>query len=257
MNRVYLILQISKGNKLKIIDAYWEKRNLGCSSIEITVDKTDTLDDLKEALSTLKEPEYVVFKVPSGGVEFLEYLTDNGFYFMETVSEIHLDINSFNIPSKFVRFNETLKYKTLTLDSLDALGCEIKKGIFNTDRISLDARFGIGIAANRYFNWIEDEMSRGNNIYEILYKQEGIGFFGIKQITDDTFDNFLAAMFTGKPYFGFGFSTITKSIEEIIARKGKYLVTHVSSNNMPVIRLYSQLGFTINSMTYIMIKHFS
>jgi len=241
---------------LKIINAFWELRNLGVSSSEITIELSDTIDDLKAILFSFKGPEYIVFKVPSGGVEFLKCLTDNGFYFVETLSEMQLDITDYNIPEKLARFDKNLTYKILPSEDLDSLGYEIKKGIFNTDRIAMDSNFGKDIAANRYFNWIKDEVLKGNNIYEILYKEEPIGFFGLKQIGDRSFDNFLAGLYIEKSNFGFGFSTITKSIEEIKIRNGKYLITHVSSNNISIYRLYIQLGFMVNNHSYCMTKLF-
>ena len=241
---------------MKIVDAFWEKRNLGVRSTEITIEIDDTIQDLESLLSNLKNPEYVVFKIPSGGVEFLRMLTKNGFYINETLSEMCLDVENYIVPKNLARYDNKINYKMIPDKDLEQLGIELMKGIFNTDRIALDPLFGIDIAAKRYFNWIKDEVNKGNHIYEILYNENPIGFFCFKQVGENAYDNFLAGMYASRSNFGLGFSTITKSIEELKNRNGRYLITHVSSNNMSVIRLYAQIGFMLNNMCYIMTKHY-
>ena len=50
---------------MKIIDAYWEKRNLGVSTKEVLVEEQDSAIDIKKALSAIEhDAEYLVFKVP-------------------------------------------------------------------------------------------------------------------------------------------------------------------------------------------------
>jgi hypothetical protein len=241
---------------MRIIDAIWEKRNLGVSCKEIVIENSDSVQDVESVIANLLDIDYVVFKVQSGGIEYVKLLSEHGFYFIEALSEMSLDIDSYNIPKKLVRFDQNVKYHLFPSEKLNILGSELKKGIFTTDRIALDSRFGTDMAAYRYFNWIQDEVSKGNSIYEIVYKEMPIGFFAMKQIGENSFDNFLAGLYVNESNFGFGFSILSKSIEEVKKRNGKYLITHVSSNNLPVIRLYIQFGFSPNNIYYLMIKHF-
>jgi len=242
---------------LKIIEAVWEKRNLGVSSREVIIEKTDTIHDLKSFLKSIRGQEYVVIKVPSGGNLFLNYLTDHGFYFVEALSELYLRTDDFIMPKDILEFDKLLTYKLLPKENLEFLGTEIRKGIFNTDRIAIDTHYGISVAATRYYNWVKDEIANGNYVYEVIYKEKNIGFFAIKRIGLNSYDIFLAGMYVGKEVFGFGFSVITKAIEETILMEGKYLISHVSSNNLPIIRLHIQLGFMLNSLSYVMVRHFN
>lgn len=242
---------------MKIIDAYWEKRNLGVTCKEIIIEREDSVQDLEIFLDSLKNVEYSVIKIYPGNVELLKYLQSNGFYFVETLSEISLDIENYSIPKNFEKLNESIKYKVLPSSQLNTLRLEIEKGIFNTDRIALDSRFGIDIAARRYFNWIQDEVSKGNCVYEILKDEKPIGFFALKQIRNRSYETFLAGMYLDSPNFGFGFSLISKSIEEIRIKNGKYFVTHISSNNLQINRLYAQFGFIPVNTYYVMVKHFN
>ena len=241
---------------MKIIDALWEKNNLGVSCKEIVIERVDSIQALRETIVELKTVEYLVIKVPTARFEMIQFLTKQGFCFIETLFEMLLDIANFTLPEKLTRLDENITYHLLHSSDLDTLGCEIKKGIFITDRIALDPRFGIDIAARRYLNWINDEVAKGNFVYEILNKEKPTGFFTLKQIGEKSFNNFLAGMYVNKSNFGLGFSIISKPIEEIKKRHGQNLIANISSNNPSVIRLYAQFGFIPNSISYVMIRNF-
>lgn len=238
---------------MKIIDAHWEKRNLGVKCSEIIIENDDSLQDLKKI--DLNNSNYYVVKIPTGKIDYIEYFTNKGFYFFETISELCLDINNYILPSKYTRFDSNINYNKIINANLNNLENELKKGIFKTDRIALDNFFGIKFSAKRYFNWILDEIKNEAEVFELLYNNEPIGFFTLKKIDEITYYNFLAGMYDSNLSFGLGFSIITKPIEEISLRNGKYLTVQISSNNLAVSRLYSSFGFIQNNISYIMIKH--
>jgi hypothetical protein len=242
---------------MRIIDAFWEKRNLGVSCKEIVIENSDSVQDVNTVLCNLIDVDYVVFKVPSGGLEYISLLSKHEFCFIETLYEMSLNVDSFKIPKQLVRFNENVKYRLFPSSNLNNLDIELKKGIFKTDRIAMDFRFGIDMAANRYSNWIEDEVAKGSWLYEMHYNEMPIGFFTLKHFGENSYNNFLAGMYVRESNFGFGFSILSKPIEEVKNRNGKYLIAHISSNNLPVVRLYAQFGFIPNDLHYIMIKHFA
>ena len=160
------------------------------------------------------------------------------------------------LPKKIQKINNLISYHLVDSSRIDSLCNEIRKGVFSTDRIALDNNFGKDISNKRYCNWINDEYrNNNNNIFEIRFGEKKIGFFGIKEKSNLTYEIFLGGIYLEMQNFGLGFSIITKSIEEIITRNGKQLITHVSSNNIPIIRLYTQLGFSPVEIKNVFIKH--
>jgi len=241
---------------VQIIDAFWEKRNLGIETKEIVLSISDSLSDIETVLDRLpSEKQYVVIKIPVGKPDFIKYLTKKGFCFVESLFEVSLSVADFQIPKALKKFDEMLSYRKLTTtEDLIQLEIEIKKGIFSSDRIALDANFGIDISAIRYVNWLKDEVQKGSEVFEILCKEKPIGFFALKDLSDGKYDNFLAGMYRNEANIGFGFSILSKPIIELHNRDAKYYVTHISSNNLAVMRLYFNFGFSPTDIVYIMTK---
>jgi hypothetical protein len=241
---------------MKIIDAFWEKRNLGVETKEIILSGTDSLLDVENVLNSLSSAKrYIVVKIPAGKPDFIKLLTDRGFCFVETLFEVSLRITDFQLPKSFKRFDNLLSYKKLTTnEDFERLEKEIYRGIFTTDRIALDSNFGIEIASIRYINWIKDELQNGNEIFEILHKEKPIGFFALKKISEGKYDNFLAGMYQREFNTGFGFSILSKPIIELSNRQAEFYITHISSNNPAIIRLYFNFGFSPVEIVYVMTK---
>jgi hypothetical protein len=244
---------------MKIIDAYWEKRNLGIDTKEIIVSASDSILDLEQVTKSFSSASklYVVVKIPTGIPEYIQLLTENGFCFVETLFEVSINIKDVQLPYTLKKFDSLLSYHELNDKvEIDRLYTEIKKGIFTSDRIALHPLFGIDIAAKRYINWLNDEIEKGAKIFEITYKTIHIGFFALKYLSENKYDNFLAGMYVNKENFGYGFSILSKPIEEVRKQKGNCITTHISSNNLKIMRLYFQFGFIPTDVVYVMSKNF-
>ena len=72
---------------MKIIDAIWEKRNLGVTCVEVALDATDTVREVKYALAFL-EPQYLVVKVPAGRTDLMFCLSEIGCSFIEAAIHV-------------------------------------------------------------------------------------------------------------------------------------------------------------------------
>ena len=240
---------------MKIIDAFWEKRNLGVDCTEITINKEDTvfqLEDVNELLNTI---EYIVVKVPFGRLDINEYLMKRGFIFVEGSVNFHLNIKEAVLSPLQQRLNNVISYQEMDESDLYQLYNEIGNGLFKTDRILLDSCFTEEQAATRYVNWIKDELKRTTQVYKILYKEDTIGFFTFKEVSDDIYYPFLAGLYEKYSNSGLGFITLRKPIEEVIKRNGKSISTYASTNNLYVIRAHAQQGFSIHDMQYVYVKH--
>ena len=240
---------------MKIIDAFWEKRNLGVSCTEIMIEKDDHVSCVDKISSTLEASDYLVVKVPIGRFDINESLTQNGFVFVEGSINFHLNVKDAILSPLQQRLNNVVTYSEMTESDLIQLFNEIGAGMFKTDRILLDSCFTEKQAATRYVNWIKDEIGKAAQVYKIVYKEDSIGFFAFKKVGDDVYYPFLAGLYEKFANSGLGFATLRKPIEEAIKRNGKAISTYVSTNNHSVLRAHTQQGFSINELQYVFVKH--
>jgi hypothetical protein len=240
---------------MELIDAFWEKRNLGVDCTEITISNEDTVSQLEAITDLLDTIEYIVVKVPIARLDINEYLTKHDFVFIEANVNFQLNIKDAILTPLQQRLNNSIAYAEMNASDLSLLYVEIEKGLFKTDRILLDHNFTKLQAATRYINWIKDELARTAKAYKIVYKEDTIGFFTFKQIAEDVYYPFLAGLYEKYSQSGLGFTTLRKPIEEVIKRKGKLISTYASTNNPYVIRAHTQQGFSIHDMQYVYVKH--
>lgn len=240
---------------MRIVEAFWEKRNLGVNCIEITIEKQDELFQLEGFNNQLNAIDYVVVKVPVARIDINEYLTKQGFVFVEGSINFQLDIKDARLSILQQRLNASISYSEMDENDLAQLYAEIECGLFKTDRILLDSFFTEKQAATRYINWIKDELSRTTQAYKIVYKGDSIGFFTFKEVSNNIFYPFLAGLYNKYANSGLGFTTLRKPIEEVIRRSGKLISTYASTNNPYVVRTHLQQGFIIGETQYVFIKH--
>ncbi len=239
---------------MKVIDAFWEKRNLGVSCTEIKIDTKDKLNDIKNILANC-DSEYIVCKMPFNHFGFNHLLTNQGFTFMESSIKLDLAVKNTLLTPLQERINNEIYYDLMNNYDLDLLYNEIRGGLFKTDRIFLDPNFMNNQAYERYVNWIKDEKLNQSQIFKIIYKNETVGFFTLKQIDKSTYYPFLAGLYNKYSSSGLGFTALRKPIEEVIRVGGKNISTYVSSNNLPIVNIHLQLGFVFRSLEYVYIKH--
>ncbi len=240
---------------MKIIDAYWEKRNLGVDSKEFVLEDSDTVESLSAIKDSMKSVGYMVVKVPVARLDIYEELSRLGFVYVESSVHFQVKLHEAQLTPLQERLNAAVSYEEMDSSDLEQLYKELDNGLFDTDRIVLDPYFSKEQAAIRYRNWINDELSKGTKVYKIVYKKEAIGFFTFKKTAPGVFYPFLAGLYKNHTAGGLGFSIIRKPIEEAIKRGGSAISTYVSSNNLPVVRVHLQQGFVINDIKNIFVKH--
>lgn len=242
---------------MKIVNAFWEERNLGVACYEVTVQKSDSLQQVREELLRLNSIEYLVVKVDAPYVDACFLLSELGYTFLEVNMNMFLDIRNYRLNPLEQRLNSQIHYYQLTTEEeLERFEIELDKGLFNSDRVYLDPQFTKEQASHRYKCWIRDEIGRGSELFEIAYKEQAIGFFTQKQLDEKTYYPFLAGLYLdNQEKIGLGFSVLAKPIEDVIQRGGKYISTYVSSNNLPIVKLHTQLGFLPNKIHNVFVKH--
>jgi len=240
---------------MRIVDAFWEKRNLSVDCVEITIEKHDILSQLEEICNQLNTIDYVVVKVPVARIDINEYLTKQGFIFVEGSVNFQLNVKDAILSPLQQRLNAAITYSEMEENDLAQLYTEIENGLFKTDRILFDSYFTEKQAATRYINWIKDELTRTTQAYKIVYKEDAIGFFTFKEVSENTYYPFLAGLYEKYTNSGLGFTTLRKPIEEVIRRNGKSISTFASTNNPLTLRSATQQGYNISNINYVFIKH--
>ncbi len=241
---------------MKIIEAVWEKRNLGVSCAEIEVGKTDTVSEVVDELGKRTE-QYLVVKAPPGRTDLSFAIQNEGFRYIETMFELGCMFKDRpETPEICRRYVKDIGYHRASESETEHVFNEIRKGeIFSTDRISLDPAFSKQLAGKRYALWMEDVLSKGNATLSITsYQQEDIGF-DIHVNKGRYFELLLGGYFTEYHGCGFGFAGEYVTINAAYADGAREIKTHVSSNNPYALRMHMLFGLQMRSLTDVYVKH--
>ena len=241
---------------MKIVDCIWELKNLDKKTVEISVGKEDVFSrDI--ILQSISNYEYAVVKVPMDMPTFNIGLSEMGFVCIETQMNVGINLHDFDF-SKVAHLYSDTSYELINNDNdFTSVVYNLLPGMFSTDRISLDPQFGEDIACRRYINWLTSEYeSKRSQLIKVINKNEHIGFMLIK--TDgDTIDLILNGLY--KQYQGKGLGILTPASPMMYVKKNSLNitkeVTSISSNNIPVVKLYNRLNFQLLKHTYVFVKH--
>ena len=240
---------------MKIIDAVWEKRNLGTDVTEIQCDAEDDIDKLKSVLQDVNVP-YSVCKIPSTCVELLRCAQEQGYQVVEMSIGMEGKTKDIELPTIYQRFIRDVELREADEREIEHVLNKIEDGtIFQTDRIALDPHYGNKIAGQRYCNWVKDLLPKGARICLATLKGKPVAF-GINIDKDNgVSDAFLGGILDEKEGRGFGFLALYANLTAAKQHDNKKIVTNVSSNNPAIINLHLQYGFKISGMNYVLVKH--
>ena len=239
---------------MEIIDAFWEQRNLGISCSEVTADTGDTVKGMLEALALLTS-QYQVIKLPVSRYDLMRVVEQHGFSFIEGSMNVVHNLKNVERNGLQKRLNDSMCYQEMDNDDVIKLYAELQKGVFITDRIYLDTFFSKEQAAQRYVYWLEDEVSRGAQLYKVSFKNQSMGFFVFKETCKGGCYPFLSGLYEAAKTPGVGNVLLHKIIEEASRRGLKFISSYISTNNLPVVKVHISEGFTISNINYVYIKH--
>ena len=240
---------------MKEINAFWEKRNLGVDVKEIEFEEKDELDALGELLYAVHTP-YSVLRIASGRTDALLLAQEQGYRVIEMSIGLEGKTDHVKLPEIYRRFESAVSVSFATPDVSDQILKEIKKGeIFETDRIALDPYYSKSVAGNRYYNWTKDELDKGARLAVAYYKNAPAAFGVTCQKDHNCYDAFLGGNFSEMANKGLGFLAIYANMKAIQMQGGTKIVTRVSSNNQPILRLHMQYGYMVKDMKYVLIRH--
>ena len=248
---------------MKIVNAEWEIRNLGVKTIEISIEKNDTLLSEKDLIATIEkhirqyEASYVVVKSDSRYSAISLYLQRAGFIFME--NQIDLRANRTDIADSVEKYRKVCAGAHCRLaneEDIQMIFSEMERGIFDTDRVALDPYFGVKAANRRYLFWIQDELKRGAWATIYTFEDDPIGFSLDKASANGkTIISLLGGLFNQPE---------TRRLGAILRYAGAvgfcnsgflFLKTAVSSNNLNILQLHLAFGCRITAIKNVLIKH--
>jgi len=245
---------------MKIIDAVWEKRNLGVTCYELEMEFADCAEKVSAALNDLEERQYMVAKVPSSRADLVRLYQNRGYSFIETA--IALEFNYKRLGYKVPNMTGTLQriynkcsWGLMNKAEQSQLSDEIMKNIFRTDRIFVDPEFTPAQAAQRYDYWIKDLIEKGDIPYKVCFEGEIIGFFIGKRVSSKVYNSILGGLYTKYADFGLGCCMDYANFMVMLQQGVEKSITQVSGNNPAVLKLHTAFGASIQGLEYVLVKH--
>lgn len=239
---------------MEIIDAVWEKRNLGCETVEIRCSYEDETLDV-EAINSLKQP-YQVMKIPAGKADLLLQAQGLGFQVMECQIGFKRTVKDFEMPKKYQRFVKDTSYHEASQEEIEDTLRRIEAGnMFTTDRIALDSHFSKEIAGKRYANWIRDLLKNGYVLYMKTYKCEVFGWSINNSSTSKKANAILGGNFQEKVWSGAGIAGLYIVIQIAKDHGSDIICGAASINNLRNVKLLLEFSYAIDYVEYVLIKH--
>lgn len=239
---------------MKIIDATWEIRNLGVSTQEVEISEQDKLEDIESAINRLNA-DYQVVKVCTGRMDVNALLAEHGFYFAETAIRVSHNLKLFTCSNLISRVSKDLNFVPMTASGLEIMREQIKKGMFYTDRISLDSEFSKKLSARRYIYWIEDELKVGSQIYTYEYRGQSVGFCLLKECRKHYYYSVLSGVYNLGIRMPFGSAFAYKQLEVLKQMGAEGVYSYISINNPSIVRVHAQYGYVFADIRYVFVRH--
>lgn len=242
---------------MKVIDCFWEKKNINSDVVEIEVGDCDPFN--KDFFLTLNNKyDYIVVKVPQKKLDYYQSLSQIGYFFVECQIGISKRVKKFCYNDKLVKFvDKGFSSKVVEdIEHLNKLLGSIDESMFLTDRITLDPYYGPSVGCNRYKEWISSEFYKGENkIVEMFFNKEPVGFMMLKE-DDEVLYNMLGGTYSQN---GRGFGLLTGCGAFLYIKNQQKNIeivkSTISSNNMPVINVCNYLNYNIDNISYVFVKH--
>ena len=240
---------------MKIVDAVWEKRNLGVTCCEIMIDSDDTTEDVQQMLHTSKKYQYVVFKVASSRPDIVRLLQDEGYRYIECLLTTSLQLKDFKVPAKYKTIVDKCSLKRMDDKDIKFLCDELDKRLFHTDRVYIDPYFSHDLAANRYKNWMLDLVHNGIDIYKVVYEGDDVGFVLYREIKPNVYDGILVGVYSKYANSGMGYCVECAGVVYYKSIGAKKIIGRVSTNNPDAVKVVSSFGNVITRIDYIFVMH--
>ncbi|HDM8200119.1 TPA: hypothetical protein P0E29_000580 [Vibrio harveyi] len=240
---------------MKVIDAVWEQRNIGLATVELIFDTSDTIDNYRQWVRERVNDsvDYNVAKVPVGDAVLTNHLLNDGFEFLELITEV--SVTQLPILSRIQeRMLSKLSYAEMQASDMEYLFEQIRLGLFKTDRVALDPKLGLQKSISRYIGWLTDELSRGARFYRINFNQEFAGFFILGAAKGNKITSILAGIFESHQRYALGFFMNYFAYVEAFELGAKAVYTNFSSNNRGASSIHYSIACNLHNQYYVLSK---
>lgn len=239
---------------MRLVEAIWEKRNLGLDCLELHCEPNDSVDAVRAMLPL--RASYQVVRIPAQRADLLLAVQESGYRLIEMSIDLSRHLQDFEIPALFRRFASRLSFREATGAECERVLQIVASGsMFTTDRISLDPFFTAAQAGHRYACWSRDLLQQGGTMYVAAYKERDIGFGLHIEKQKGVYDACLGGVFPGGDNSGLGFAPLYLNTVVPLQRGGRKVVTQVSSNNFPIFKLHLAFGYEPTGMEYVLVQH--
>ena len=229
----------------------WDSQIFGFPCYELDcegVPPEELGEQLGDWLKSLnKDSKFLICtKIPAGSINLGRVLTRHGFYFIELAFNIYLPLPRFKLvfPGQVEKFS----VRKATEAELQKIA-DIASRAFWADRYHMDPNVSSDKAGERYASWVRHGFDAGDSlqVVEDVRTGEVMGFFHFREKEGNNVDLSLSAV--DLPYQGAGVGAILYQAVLSECKKRDYVTatTHISSNNLAVVNLFSQLGFSIRN----------
>lgn len=239
---------------MKIVEATWEKRNLGIKVLEVEIESNDEISTVIEEIDELTA-DYMVVKVPTKLANLISPIQSAGFEFIEVLTHSIFDSELPTLDNLEERFLSNLHSSPISDSNRTLLESAVLSGMFNTDRISLDSKFDQFMSANRYLGMINDESSKGAVVYEITYKGDFIGFYVLRLINEITCLSSVGGVLPKYQNKGIGVLMNYLQIMNSYKLGAIQVLSTFSSNNVAATVIHWKYAYRLAKQEYVFIKH--
>jgi len=234
----------------------WETRNLGVASFEVTQQFIDNPNEEKLKIEIKDKIEqhksiFIQSRVAKEGYPVVAILERNDFYFVEAVLTPYTKIKENTVLEKFISDKSKFipdcytssDWTVVQMNKEDGSLClrikEIATGSFSDDRFHVDSQCSEEIANSRFVFWVDDLLADEQVIFHTInYLGKAQGFMARKS------NNLILAGFS-KEFIGKGLAKFfwLRVLEDLQNKGFSQAYTLISTNNTPVLNLYTKLGF--------------
>lgn len=233
----------------------WEKRNLGVESCAFYIKKDDNAAECMKDLEKYQY-QYQVMYIQWGNAAALKEAQKHGFIMTEMNLHLQKKLDTETMPYIYKRYEQHLTYSIASSGEQEWLLQTIRVGkIFTTDRVAMDSHFGLDCAGRRYAYWAEDVLADGATLLLMKYKEKVISFDILIGRDSETVDAILGGLLPEFGSSGLGFAGLYLISQWAKGENYKKIVTNVSSNNLPILRLHELFGYGVDDMSYVLTKH--
>ena len=239
---------------MDLIEAVWEERNLGVSTLEAIFDVNDDVQENLQIIHSRSE-KYLVLKIPTQLATATLSVQEDGFRFIEVITSCTHDAILPKLTPLQTRLSKSIERGPITSTNRNLLETAISKSLFKTDRVYLDPEFTSEQAATRYLGWVRDELDLGGEIMQITTKGRLLGFFVLRSLGGSKFVCNLAGLMPEYQSSGLGYFLNYFQILEVGLKHGIELKSTFSSNNRGASAVHLAIGYTLKEQFNVFVKH--